>query len=235
MEEVRFAQCARQPEWLPEAQQRLHHCAGADPRERIALAAHRRIEPDAVARRQHAHRKRDDDPRRLDWRVLGRTDRPYIKEYDEETNLRSVLMLDASGSMNYRGDFGSKFDYATKLLASFAYLMLGQGEGVGVTVCSHERDDWLAPHGGPTQLSRVVDALERARPLGPLSAARPDREAPRVGRGSIPECRSLSRKLRFLRRLGVRIVARNDRRRRNLREQRWLIAHDDVPLPRLFG
>src|SRR4051812_4808772 len=45
-----------------------------------------------------------DEPRRLDWRVLARTDRPYIKEYDEETNLRSVLLLDASGSMAYGGD-----------------------------------------------------------------------------------------------------------------------------------
>src|SRR3954466_3293197 len=120
----------------------------------------------SVEFRQHRFYTPGEEPRRLDWRVLGRTDRPYVKEYDEETNLRSVLMLDASGSMNYRGEFGSKFDYATKLLASFAYLMLGQSESVGVTVCSHERDDWLAPHGGPTQLSRVVDALERARPAG---------------------------------------------------------------------
>src|SRR5437899_10333915 len=120
----------------------------------------------SVEFRQHRFYVPGDDPRRLDWRVLGRTDRPYIKEYDEETNLRGVLMLDASGSMNYRGDFGSKFDYSTKLLASFAYLMLGQGESVGVTVCSHESDDWLAPHAGPTQLSRVVDALERGRPAG---------------------------------------------------------------------
>jgi uncharacterized protein (DUF58 family) len=120
----------------------------------------------SVEFRQHRFYVPGDEPRRLDWRVLGRTDRPYVKEYDEETNLRSVLMLDASGSMNYRGEIGSKFDYATKLLASFAYLMLGQSESVGVTVCSDERDDWLAPHGGPTQLSRVVDALERARPAG---------------------------------------------------------------------
>src|SRR2546421_8144752 len=120
----------------------------------------------SVEFRQHRFYVPGDEPRRLDWRVLGRTDRPYVKEYDEETNLRSVLMLDASGSMNYRGELGSKFDYATKLLASFAYLMLGQSESVGVTICSHERDDWLAPHGGPTQLSRVVDALERSAPVG---------------------------------------------------------------------
>jgi uncharacterized protein (DUF58 family) len=120
----------------------------------------------SVEFRQHRFYVPGDEPRRLDWRVLGRTDRPYVKEYDEETNLRSVLMLDASGSMSYRGELTSKFDYATRLLASFAYLMLGQSESVGVMVCGDQKDDWLAPHAGPTQLSRVVDALERSSPTG---------------------------------------------------------------------
>src|SRR5438105_10391308 len=80
--------------------------------------------------RQHRFYTPGDDPRRLDWRVLGRTDRPYIKEYDEETNLRCLLLLDRSGSMAYRGSKSefSKFDYAAKLTASLAYLMLGQTE-----------------------------------------------------------------------------------------------------------
>src|SRR5206468_12765528 len=60
--------------------------------------------------RQHRFYTPGDEPRRLDWRVLARTDRPYIKEYDEETNLRCVLMLDASGSMAYGNKWGSKFE-----------------------------------------------------------------------------------------------------------------------------
>src|SRR5215813_13043543 len=78
--------------------------------------------------RQHRFYAPGDEPRRLDWRVLARTDRPFIKEYDEETNLRCILMLDCSASMGYAGQFGSKFDYAAKLAAAFAYLMLGQTE-----------------------------------------------------------------------------------------------------------
>ena len=86
----------------------------------------------SVEFRQHRFYTPGDEPRRLDWRVLGRTDRPYIKEYDEETNLRCVLMLDESGSMGYGGggaaggttaagvEPGSKFDYAAKLVASLA-------------------------------------------------------------------------------------------------------------------
>src|SRR3954465_719221 len=62
-----------------------------------------------------------DEPRRLDWRVLGRTDRPYIKEYDEETNLRSMLMLDCSGSMAYAGvGRVTKFEFAARIVASLA-------------------------------------------------------------------------------------------------------------------
>src|SRR5881398_889226 len=84
----------------------------------------------SVEFRQHRFYCPGDEPRRLDWRVLARTDRPYIKEYDEETNLRCVLMLDCSGSMAYGGKAGSKFDYGAKLVAALAYLMLGQSETV---------------------------------------------------------------------------------------------------------
>src|SRR5437763_5246805 len=60
----------------------------------------------SVEFRQHRFYTPGDEPRRLDWRVLARTDRPYIKEYDEETNLRCQLVLDASGSMAYGGEAG---------------------------------------------------------------------------------------------------------------------------------
>src|SRR5688572_9731307 len=86
----------------------------------------------SVEFRQHRFYTPGDEPRRLDWRVLGRTDRPYIKEYDEETNLRAVLLLDASGSMAYAGKSVTKFEYGCTLVAALSYLMLGQTESVGV-------------------------------------------------------------------------------------------------------
>src|ERR1700749_5036835 len=76
--------------------------------------------------RQHRFYTPGDEPRRLDWRVFARTDRPYIKEYEEETNLRCLLLLDSSGSMRYRGRSGSKFDYAARVAVALSYLMLGQ-------------------------------------------------------------------------------------------------------------
>lgn len=121
----------------------------------------------SVEFRQHRIYTAGDDPRRLDWRVLGRTDRPYIKEYDEETNLRCVLLLDTSGSMAYAGSGTSKFDYAAKLAAALAYLMLGQTESVGMGLFDKKLDEYLPPHGGTGQLSRVIDLLERAAPRGP--------------------------------------------------------------------
>ncbi len=119
--------------------------------------------------RQHRFYVPGDEPRRLDWRVLGRTDRPYIKEYDEETNLRCVLLLDCSGSMGYGAKAGIKFAYAAKLVAALAYLMLGQTESVGLSLMRKRLDNWMTPHGGTQQLSRLVDVLERAVPRGESS------------------------------------------------------------------
>jgi uncharacterized protein (DUF58 family) len=117
--------------------------------------------------RQHRFYARGDEPRRLDWRVFARTDRPYIKEYDEETNLRCVLLLDSSGSMRYGAKSGTKFEYAARLGAALAYLMLGQTESVGLAVAGEGSQHWLPPHAGTHQLSRVIDVLDRLTPQGP--------------------------------------------------------------------
>src|SRR6202035_1888746 len=112
-----------------------------------------------------------DEPRRLDWRVLGRTDRPYIKEYDEETNLRCVLLLGCSGSMAYGPQDHTKFDYAARVVAALAYLMLGQTESVGLGLFRQRIDHWVAPRGGTAQLPRLLGSLERSAPKGPSSLA----------------------------------------------------------------
>src|SRR5438067_4667108 len=114
--------------------------------------------------RQHRFYVAGDELRRLDWRVLGRTDRPYVKEYDEETNLRCLILLDGSGSMAYGRKSGSKFDYAASLAASLSYLMLGQTESVGLGVFRQRIEAFLAPRGGTAQLSRFIDVLERSGP-----------------------------------------------------------------------
>src|SRR5688572_20976566 len=118
----------------PSLVERLNHLQLSARRvvEGSTLGQHRSpVKGASVEFRQHRFYTPGDEPKRLDWRVLARTDRPYIKEYDEETNLRCVLMLDGSGSMGYGGQAGTKFDYASKIVASLSYLMLGQTESVG--------------------------------------------------------------------------------------------------------
>jgi uncharacterized protein (DUF58 family) len=140
----------------------------------------------SVEFRQHRFYTPGDEPRRLDWRVFGRTDRPYIKEFDEETNLRCVLMLDASGSMAYTGKNGSKYDYAARLVAALAYLMLAQTESVGLGLFNSRLEQWIAPRGGTSQLSRVIDVLERSAPQGRADVAAAMKQvADRLGRRSL--------------------------------------------------
>jgi uncharacterized protein (DUF58 family) len=75
-----------------------------------------------------------DDIRHIDWKVFGRSDRFYIKQFEEETNLRVQLVVDASESMNYGSGAMTKLDYARTLAASLAYLILGQQDAVGALV-----------------------------------------------------------------------------------------------------
>jgi uncharacterized protein (DUF58 family) len=132
--------------------------------------------------RQHRPYVPGDEPRRLDWRVLARTDRPYVREYHEETNLRCVLLLDRSGSMA----FGKKFDYAAKIVASIGYLMLQQGESVGLASIANGIEQWLAPHAGKSQLSRLIGSLERTAASGIADLPRALSDASsRVGRRAL--------------------------------------------------
>jgi len=140
----------------------------------------------SVEFRQHRAYVAGDEPRRLDWRVLARTDRPYIKEYDEETNLRCLLLLDASGSMGYGTRDQTKFDYAGKLVAALAYLMLAQTESVGMTLFGDKVQQYVPPSSSTGQLARLIDVLERATPQGTSQPARAMHEsADRLGRRSL--------------------------------------------------
>lgn len=101
-----------------------------------------------------------DDIRRLDWRVFGRTDRFYLKEFEAETNLRCHLVLDTSGSMGFEGATGSKLDYARRLAATLAYLVVHHGDAAGL-LCVGARDaSEIPPRRNPSHLQTIFDALE---------------------------------------------------------------------------
>lgn len=105
-----------------------------------------------------------DDLRRLDWRVLGRSDRLYIKQYEEESNLRATLVMDASASMRYGSGKMSKFDYGATLAASLATLLIEQQDPVGFALFDKEQRQLLSPAATQSQLALIIGQLEEARP-----------------------------------------------------------------------
>ncbi len=113
-----------------------------------------------------------DEIRHIDWRALGKTDRYFVKEYEEETNLKAYLVLDTSGSMGYAGRTASKFDHARQVAAALAYLMISQRDAVGLVTLDADPRGMLPPRSAPGHFSALCRALERANVGGdaPLAA-----------------------------------------------------------------
>ncbi len=108
-----------------------------------------------------------DEIKHIDWRVWSKTDRLYIKEYEEETNLKCHILLDCSKSMRY-GEKGepawSKFDYAATAAASLAFLLQQQQDAVGLTAFHSAIERQLPPSSHPSQLKRLLHELEQVQP-----------------------------------------------------------------------
>ncbi len=112
-----------------------------------------------------------DEIRHIDWRAYGKTDRYYIKEFEEETNLRAHLLVDASGSMAYKGAQHSKFEYAQYVAASLAYLMLHQRDAVGLVTHDTKIRQIIKPKANSKHLLRLLRTLEQTEPGGETSMA----------------------------------------------------------------
>jgi uncharacterized protein (DUF58 family) len=121
---------------------------------------------------EHRPYARGDDLRNLDWRIVGKMDRYFIKQYIEETNLRATLLVDASGSMKYAGTAAakidgrpaSKFDYAQRLAAILAYIFAGQQDAVGLVTFDTRIRSVLPARNRSSQLRLVLEQLHRTRP-----------------------------------------------------------------------
>jgi len=122
---------------------------------------------------EHRQYMPGDAIRFVDWKIYGRTDRYYIKQYEEETNLRSTIVLDTSLSMGYAsGDGVSKLEYGASLAAALAYLMIRQQDAVGLACFDEELRSYLPPHTTRAYLRRLLINLRNARPSGKTGAAR---------------------------------------------------------------
>ncbi len=107
-----------------------------------------------------------DDLRRLDWRVFGRTDRFYMKEFEADTNLRCYLVLDTSASMSFTGKHGSRLDYARKIAASLAYLTIQQGDAAGLVCVGEKKTIEIPAKRNPAHLQLIFDTLEQVEAKG---------------------------------------------------------------------
>jgi uncharacterized protein (DUF58 family) len=121
---------------------------------------------------EHREYSPGDEIRRIDWKALGKFDRYFIKEYEDETNLRAYLLLDASASMNYASDGITKFDYACTLTASLAYLILRQQDAAGVVTFSDRIDSFVPPRAKRDYLTQILHALENRGPGGETNVGR---------------------------------------------------------------
>jgi uncharacterized protein (DUF58 family) len=121
---------------------------------------------------EHRQYAPGDEIRHIDWKAYGKFDRYYIKEYEEETNLRCYLLVDASASMNYQSTSVSKFDYACYLAAALAYIMLNQQDLVGLVTFADGIGRQLQPRSSPGHLQAIIDSLEQTAPVGDTDLGR---------------------------------------------------------------
>jgi uncharacterized protein (DUF58 family) len=129
---------------------------------------------------EHREYTPGDNIRNLDWRVFGRSDRYYIKQYIEETNLRATILLDASASMTYRGGAAarqhggipSKFEYGRYLAASLAHLLIHQQDAVGLVTFDTQIRGHIPPRSRASHLRAILEMLESTQPGAETDLAR---------------------------------------------------------------
>ena len=116
---------------------------------------------------EHRQYMPGDEIRYLDWKVYGKTDRFYVKQFEEETNLKCYILLDQSASMGIKqaGEV-NKFQYASYLASAFSYLMIHQRDAVGLTLFNQKVNRYLPPRSIMSHLTRLLSELENAKPAG---------------------------------------------------------------------
>ena len=124
---------------------------------------------------EHRAYQPGDDLRKLDWKLVARRQRLFVREFVDETNLRATIALDCSGSMSYRGEQSvgglDKFDYARHLAASLAYLLVRQQDGAGLVTFDTAVRQYLPAKATPAQIRQVLEVVDGAKAAGETDAA----------------------------------------------------------------
>lgn len=116
---------------------------------------------------EHRQYQPGDDLRYMDWKLVGRADRYYVKQFEEETNLRAMIAIDSSASMKFSSTGNiSKFQYASYLAAALAYLMIKQQDAVGLALYDKEIRSYLPSRSKRSYIQEILKTLEYAVPSG---------------------------------------------------------------------
>ena len=105
-----------------------------------------------------------DEIRHVDWKLYAKTDRHYVKRFEEDTNLKSYLLVDQSRSMTYSSHSVNKLSYAQTLGAALAYLMLKQQDAIGLALFDSELRRYLAPRAKPSHLDAILGRMSEVQP-----------------------------------------------------------------------
>ncbi|MEZ4435137.1 MAG: DUF58 domain-containing protein [bacterium] len=119
---------------------------------------------------QHREYSPGDEIRHIDWKAFAKSDRYHVKQFEDETNLRAYLLLDTSGSMGYAGGRrATKRLHAARLAAALAWLLLRQGDAVGLLTFGEKLGHHLPPRARPDHFWRLVEHMEQAPVQGPTN------------------------------------------------------------------
>ena len=122
---------------------------------------------------EHKEYAPGDELRHIDWKAYGKVDRYYVKQFEHETNLRAFFVIDASGSMNYRGPEGilTKLEYAAVIAASLSYLLVRQQDAVGLAIARGKEIRYLPPRAAMGHFPAILHHLEELQGEGTTDLA----------------------------------------------------------------
>jgi uncharacterized protein (DUF58 family) len=122
----------------------------------IHKSQHKGISPDFLEYKEYSH---GDELKHIDWRLYGRFDRLYVKKFEDEVNLSWCILIDGSGSMGYASSENSKLDHSIRLSGTLAYLLLKQGDAVGIGDFSENDLNLITPRPGMINLTHITEKL----------------------------------------------------------------------------
>jgi uncharacterized protein (DUF58 family) len=120
---------------------------------------------------EHRQYMPGDDFKHIDWKVYGKSDRFYIKQFEEETNLKAYILLDSSRSMGYKSNGISKLEYGSYLAASLAYLMLRQQDAPGLLIYDEKIRTYIPPKGARSHITPILQQLNNTTASNQTDAA----------------------------------------------------------------